>query len=73
MSARIKRLREQEKVGSRKKSKATKTSLDPITLIEGELYEINDTVWDFTMETLQEFEKHYKILLMAIQTMLQEL
>lgn len=47
---RIKHPREQEKVGPRKKSKASKTSLDPITLIEGDLNGIGDTVRDFTTE-----------------------
>lgn len=33
-----------KKVGSRKKSKASNTSLDPITLIEGDLNDIGDAV-----------------------------
>jgi len=43
-STHIKHLREQEKGGSRKKSKAPKTSLDSITLIERDLHDIGDTV-----------------------------
>lgn len=55
--ARIKRPRELEKGGSRKKSKATKTSLDPITLTEGDLHDIGDIVGDVTAEALQQFEQ----------------
>jgi len=47
--------REQDKGGSRKKYKDTKTSLDIITLTEGDLHDINDTVHDVTMEALQQF------------------
>ena len=56
-SAHLKRPREQEKGGLRKKSKATKTSLDPITLTEGNLHEIGDMVRDVTAEALQQFEQ----------------
>jgi len=57
MSTRIKCPRELEKGGSKKKSKATKASLDPITLTEGKLYDIGDTVRDVTTKALQQFEK----------------
>lgn len=53
MPAHIKFPREQEKRGSRNKSKATKTSLDPITLTEGDLDDIGDTVQNVTAEALQ--------------------
>ena len=53
----IKRLSDLEKGGSRKKSKATKTSLEPITLTDGDLYDINDTIRDVTAEALQQFKK----------------
>jgi len=49
----IKHPREQEKVGSRKKYKANKVSLDPITLTEGDLHDIGDMVQDVTAEELQ--------------------
>jgi len=35
------------------KSKATKTSLDPITLTEGDLHDIGDIVSNVTTEALQ--------------------
>jgi len=57
MSAHLKHLRELEKGGPRKKSNVTKTSLDPITLIVGNLHDIGDTVKDVTVEALQQFEK----------------
>lgn len=72
-STRIKHLREEKKGGSRKKYKATKTSLDPITLTEGDLYDIGDTVRDVTIEALQQFEEQQKIILGVIQIGLQEL
>jgi len=56
MSTHIKHPREQEKGGSRKKSKATKASLDLITLTEGDLQDIGDTVQDVIAEALQQFE-----------------
>jgi len=52
MSTHIKHPREQEKGGSRKNSKATETSLDPITLIDGELHDIGDMVRDVSAEAL---------------------
>lgn len=73
MSGHIKCLRELEKGRSRKKSKATKTLLDPITLMEGDLYDIDDIVRDVTMKSLQQFEKQKQVLVGAIQTGLQEL
>lgn len=53
----IKNPREQEKLWSRKKSKASKASLNPITLTEGDLHEIGDTVRDVTVEALQQFKQ----------------
>lgn len=47
-SAHIKCPRELEKGGPRKKSKKTKTLLDPITLIEGDMHDISDIVWGVT-------------------------
>lgn len=55
--ARIKHPRELEKGRSERKSKATKTSLDPITSMEGNLYDIGDISNDVTAEAMQQFEK----------------
>jgi len=66
MSACIKCLREFEKGESRKKFKATKTSMDPITLMEGDLYDIGDIFSDVTMKALEQFEKKQQIFLGAI-------
>jgi len=52
-SSHFKHPMEQEKGGSRKKSKATKTSLDPITLTEGEFHDIGDTMRGVITEVLQ--------------------
>ena len=43
---------EQEREGRREKTKSTKSSLDLITLIEGDFDDINDKVWDTTTELL---------------------
>jgi len=43
---------EQEKEGSWKKSKASKSVLDPIALTEGDLNDIGDIVRDVTTELL---------------------
>jgi len=52
-----------EQVGPRKKSKASKTSFDPITLTEGDLHDIEEMVHDVTTEALQQFmEENYKAL-----------
>jgi len=48
--------RDLEKVGPWKKSKASKMSLDPIILIEGDLNDIGDTMRDAIVELLQQFE-----------------
>lgn len=69
----VKRTREQEKVGSRKKCQARKSSLDPVTLIEGDLNDIGDMVRDATVELLQQFEQQQKKALVAIQMGLHEL
>lgn len=48
-------------------------SLDPITLIEGDLNDIGDMVWDAITELLQQFEQQQQWALSAIQTGLREL
>lgn len=44
-----------ERAGLRKKVKASKLAIDPITLAKGELHDIGETVHDFTNEALQDF------------------
>ena len=65
-STHIKRPMEQEKGGSRNKSKDTKVSLDPITLTEGDLHGIGDTVRDVTTEALQQYAQQQQLLLGSI-------
>lgn len=48
----IKCNKEEEKVGMWKKSKASKNSLNPITLTKGNLNDIDDVVRDATMKLL---------------------
>jgi len=69
----IKHNQEPKKVGRRKKSKANKTSLNPITLIEGDLNDIGDTVRDATTKLLQRFKQQQKKALGAIRMGLREL
>ena len=64
--AHIKCPRELEKGGSRKKSKVTKTLLDLVTLIEGDLHDISDIVRDVTAKALKQFKKQHQIILGAI-------
>jgi len=40
-----------------KKSKATKTSLELVTLMEDDLHDIGDIVRDVNVEALQQFEQ----------------
>ena len=53
MSTQLKRQCPREKVGLRKKSKASKTSSDPITLTKGDLHDIGEIVRNATAEALQ--------------------
>jgi len=69
----VKQYKEQEKEGLYKNMKATKSSLDPITLTEGDLDDIGDKVWGTTSELMQQFEQQQKKALSAIQTSLHAL
>lgn len=69
----MKRYREQEKEGPWKKFKATNPSLEPITLIEGYLNEIEDKVCDTTVEVLHQFEQQHQQSLSTIQKDLSDL
>ena len=48
-------------------------SMDPITMAEGDLNNIWDTVWDATAELLQQFKQQQLQVLGAIQANLREL
>lgn len=44
-----------ERIGPRKKVKESKFAIDPITLTEGDLHDISETVRDVTNKALQDF------------------
>ena len=52
---------------------ASKLDIEPITLIEGDLCDIDDTVREVTQEALQEAMMEQQNLLGAIRAHLQEL
>ena len=54
-STQMKRQCPSEWTGPGKKVKASKLSIDPITLIEGDLHNIGEMVHDVTSEALQNF------------------
>ena len=56
----------QEKAASRKKNKASKTSLDPITLTEVDLHDIGETVRDVTTKGLQQFKEQQQLVMGAL-------
>ena len=56
-----------ERTGLRKKVKALKLSIDPITLTEGDLHDIGKTVHDVTFEALQNFIQENPIVLGALR------
>ena len=70
---RTKKTKDPKKVEPWKKSKPSNTSLDLITLTEGDLNDIGDTVWDATAEMLQQFEQQQQQALGAIQMGLRKL
>lgn len=72
-STQLKRQCLREQVGQQKKSKASKTSFDLITLTEGDLHDIGETVRDITTEALQQFVEENTMLLGALWTQIQEL
>lgn len=55
-------------MGLQKKSKASKTSFNPITLIECNLNDIGEMVHNVTMEALQPFEDENQMVLGALLT-----
>jgi len=52
-STQLKHQRPQERIVLQKKTKASKTSLDPITLTKGDLHGIGETVRNVTAEAFQ--------------------
>jgi len=54
-------------VGPWKKSKASKTSFDLITLTKGDLHDIGEMVCNVTAEALQQFAEENQMALGALQ------
>jgi len=59
-----------ERSGPLKKVKASKLAIDLITLIEGDLYNIGDTVNEVTKEAFQEAMSEQHIVLGALRAQL---
>lgn len=66
-SQQLKRPRIPEKPVPKKKAKASKTSIDPSTLIEGDLFDISETVRDVTKDVLQEVMMEQNTVLGALR------
>ena len=62
-----------EREGPRKKVKASKLAIDPITLTEGDLHDIGEMARDVTNEALQDFMQEHQTVLGALRVQLQEL
>lgn len=62
-----------EKLAPRKKVKATKTSVDPITLTEGDLFDINEMVRNVTKDTLEEVMTKQTPMLGVLRAQLKDL
>jgi len=62
-----------EQVGLRNKVKASKLSIDPITLTEGDLHDISKMLHDVTNEALQDLIQENQIVLGALRAQLQDL
>lgn len=58
-STQLKRPHTIERVGPRKKVKASKLAIDPITLTKGDLHDICETVRDVNNEALQDFMQEH--------------
>jgi len=56
-----------ERSGPRKKVRASKLAIDLITLTEGDLHDICETVYDVTNEVLQEFMTEHQSVLGALK------
>ena len=73
ISIELKRQHPAEWAGSQKKVKASKLSIDPITLTEVDLHDIGKMVHDAANEALQDFIQENQIVLGALRAQLQEL
>lgn len=60
-------------MGLRKKSKASKTTFDSITLTKGGLHDIGEMVSNVIMEALQQFTEENQMVLGALRTQIQEM
>jgi len=72
-STQLKRQHLVERAGLWKKIKASILSIDPITLIKGDLHDISETVCDVTNEALHDFMQEHQTILGAIRLQLQDL
>jgi len=64
-------LRVIERSGPRKNVKASKLAIDPITLTEGDLHDIDEMVRDVTSEALQDFMTKQQNVLGVLRMQLQ--
>lgn len=73
MSTQLKCQRSRKQVWPQKKSKASKTSFNPITLTEEDLHDIGETVCNVTTEALQQLMEENQMALGALRAQIQEL
>lgn len=69
-STQLKRPRGKKRASPWKKTKASKLDSEPITLIEGDLYDIGDTVREVTREAFQEVMMEQQNVLGALRAQL---
>lgn len=72
-STQINRLHDPEKTTPKNKGKATKTSVDPITLTEGDLLDIRKTIWEVAEGALQGLRMEQNTVLGALSVQIQGL
>lgn len=72
-STQLKRPHVLEGSGPQKYFKALRLAINPITLTEGDLYDISETVHDVTKEEFQEVIMEWQTVLGALRVQLQEL
>jgi len=69
-STQLKWPRAAERTGPQKKTKASELDGEPITLPEGDLYDIGDTIHEVTREALQEAMTEQQNVLGVLRTQL---